>query len=100
MISVLFSLVKSPFESNEIHTMDCILGDNKGGVLLFEDSVYYATNEKLREKLIVKKYSIYAIAEELEARGYQNLSVKGVEVIDYARAAELIMESYDKVISL
>lgn len=100
MISVLFSLVKSPFESNEIQTIDSIIGDNEGGVLLFEDSVYYATTENLREELTGKNYSIFVIAEELEARGYQNFSAKGVEVIDYARAVELIMERFDRVISL
>jgi len=99
MPRLLFTLLKSPFEKDDIATMDIIAKDNEKGVLLFEDAVYYATVEKKRQNLLQKKFSIYVIKEELEARGYENFNADGIEVIDYEKAVDIIMEEYDKVIS-
>lgn len=100
MPRVLFTLLKSPFEKDEIHTMDTLGGNNEKGVLLFEDAVYYATNEQIRKDLLSKNYSIFAIKDELDARGYEEFSAKGIEVIDYDKAIDIIMEKFDKVVSL
>lgn len=100
MPRVLFTLLKSPFEKDEIHTMDTLGGNNEKAVLLFEDAVYYATNEQIRKDLLSKNYSIFAIKDELDARGYEELSAQGIEVIDYDKAIDIIMEKFDKVVSL
>lgn len=100
MAKVLFTLLRSPFEKDEIHSMDTIAGNNEKGILLLEDAVYYATIEQIRNELLLKNYSIFAIKEELEARGYSELTFEGVELIDYKAAIDIIMEKYDKVISL
>jgi sulfur relay protein TusB/DsrH len=100
MVNVLFTLLRSPFESNELNTMELIAKDNGRGVLLFQDAVYYATMKPLREELLSKNYSIYALQDELAARGFGAHSVDGVEVIGYDRAVDLIMEEFDKVVSL
>lgn len=97
---LLFTLLKSPFEKNEIVTMDSIAGDNEKGVILFEDAVYYATSEQIRKELLSKNYSVFAIKEELEARGYSEFTAEGVEMIDYDAAVDIIMERFDKVVSL
>ena len=100
MAKVLFTLLKSPFEKDETHTMDTIAGSNEKSILLFEDAIYYAIIKKIREELLLKNYSIYAIKEELEARGYSDFTDKGVELIDYDVAIDIIMEKYDKLVSL
>lgn len=100
MPKVLFTLLKSPFEKDETHTMDTLGGNNEKGVLLFEDAVHYATIEQFRKNLLSKNYSIFAIKEELDARGYEKLSAQGIEIIDYDRAIDIIMEKFDKVVSL
>ncbi|UCE73868.1 MAG: sulfurtransferase complex subunit TusB [Methanomassiliicoccales archaeon] len=100
MPRILFTLLKSPFEKNEIHNMEIIAGSNEKCVILFEDAVYYATVKEIRENLLSKNYIIYAIKDELKARGYDAFSEEGVEKIDYEMAIELIMESYDKVVSM
>lgn len=100
MPTMLFTLIKSPFEKNEIRTMTAIAQDQKSGVMLFEDAVYYATNENTRTELLSKHFSIFVIEEELEARGHEKFAAKGVEMIDYDTAVEIIMERYDKVVSL
>ena len=100
MPRLLFTLLRSLFEKNEFRTMDSIVGNNEKGVLLFEDAVNYATVERSRNELLLKNYSIFAIKDELEARGYPEFNAKGVEVIEYDTAIDLIMEKYDKVISL
>lgn len=100
MSSVLFTLLTSPFEKNETLIMEAIAKDNKRGILLFQDAVYYALNEGIREELLSKRFSIFAIKEELEARGFSGFSAEGVEIIDYDTAVDIIMEKYDKVVSL
>jgi sulfur relay protein TusB/DsrH len=100
MTNVLFTLLKSPFDSNELHTMELIAKDNDKGILLFQDAVYYATTKRFREELLSKKFSIYALQDELTARGFGAQSVEGIEIVDYDRAVDLIMEEYDRVVSL
>ena len=100
MTNVLFALLKSPFESNELHMMEVLAKGNNKGVLLFQDAVYYATMERFRQELISNKYSIFALRDELSARGFDKASLEGVKIIDYDRAVDLIMEEYDRVVSL
>lgn len=100
MQNVLFTLLRSPFERNELQFLEEIARDCSKGVLLFEDAVYYATAEQFRDELLSKNYSIYAIEEELEARGQEIPKTEGIHIIDYDTAVEIIMEKYDKVISL
>ncbi|UCE38544.1 MAG: sulfurtransferase complex subunit TusB [Thermoplasmata archaeon] len=100
MPKVLFTLVRSPFEKDEIHTMETVAANNEKGVILFEDAIYYATSEHKRRELLSKDYLIYAIKEELDARGHGEFSAEGIELIDYDEAVDIIMERYDKVISL
>ena len=66
MSKVLFTLLKSPFEKNEIRTMEIMGGENEKGVLLFEDAVYYASFEPTRQELLSRNFSIFAMKEELE----------------------------------
>jgi tRNA 2-thiouridine synthesizing protein B len=100
MQKILFTLLRSPFEKSELELMESIAGDCEKGVMLFEDAVYYATTEQFLDELLVKKYSIYAIEEELEARGLKVPQTEGIHLIDYNTAVEMIMEKYDKVVSL
>jgi len=100
MTNVLFTLLKSPFEINELRTMEVLAKENNRGVLLFQDAVYYVTMERFRTELLSNKYAIFALRDELAARGFDNTSIEGVEIIDYDRAVDLIMEEYDRVVSL
>jgi sulfur relay protein TusB/DsrH len=100
MANVLFTIIKSPFESNEFQIMEILAKDNDKGVLLFQDAVYYATMERFREELLTHGYAVYALKDELAARGFDKAPIEGVQTIDYDRAVELIMEEYDRVISL
>jgi tRNA 2-thiouridine synthesizing protein B len=97
---ILFTLLKSPFERNEIENMDIISRDNERCVLLFQDAIYYATTDAIREQLLQKNYTIYALEDELEARGFESFSKSGVRIIDYEGAIDLVMENNDKVVSL
>jgi tRNA 2-thiouridine synthesizing protein B len=99
MSKVLFTLVRSPFEKDETALMEVMAQDNEKGVLLFEDAVYYATVEEKRKELLAKKYSIYAIKEELDARGFSGFNAQGIDLVDYDTAVDLLMERYDKVVS-
>ena len=100
MSQIIFTLLKSPFEKNELENMNVIAGNNDKGVVLFQDAIYYATVDRLRNELLEHNFKIYAIEDELDARGYGSFSEEGVDKIGYTEAVELIMEKNDKVISL
>jgi len=96
--SVLFTLSKSPAESNKIPEMERLVGDRWGGVILFQDAVLYAHEERHRKQLMDSGFAIYAMRDELEARGLPE--PEGAKAIGYEDAVELIMEGYDQVVSL
>ncbi len=100
MPKVLFTLLKSPYETNELRFMERVAEGNEKGVMLFEDAIYYATIEQFRNELLNQNFLIYVIGEELEARGQGKPHAEGVEIIDYDTAVDILMEKYDKVVSL
>ncbi len=102
MASKLFILMRSPWECPCCH-MDMIQnvkGEDKAGVLLFEDAVYFAASPEMAANLSPLVDEVYALGDDLEARGFNDDLVKGIEMIDYPRAVDLIMEEYDQTITV
>lgn len=100
MKSLMYIVLKSPFVSDVQETIETLSGESEKAVLLFEDGIYYATHSEKRKKLIESNIKIFAISDDLQARGYADFSDPGVEVMDYGAAIELIMEKYDSVITI
>lgn len=100
MKKLLFIALKSPFICNAAETINTLSRDANKAVLLFEDGVYHAVHSEKRKKLLDSNIKIYAIKDDLSARGYSNFQEEGVEIVDHGTTVDLIMEKYDSVITI
>lgn len=84
---------KSPFSSSSLDS--CIRFAQKGSpILLFEDAVYGAmAGTSLENKIvdIMKDYQVYALREDLMARGISGV-IPGVKEVDYTGFVDLVEE--------
>jgi len=69
-------------------------GDN---VLLIQDGVLWALDEKTVKDMESKKVNLYAGKEDLEARGYTQGLNKDISILDYDGVIDLI-EKNEKII--
>lgn len=69
-------------------------GDN---VLFIQDGVLWALDEKTVEDMGNKKVNLYAVKEDLEARGYTQRLNEGISILDYDGVIDLI-EKNEKII--
>jgi sulfur relay protein TusB/DsrH len=99
MTSTLFILMKSPHEYHDLDAVAALGGEDRIGVMLFEDATLFPISER-REELVDVADEIYVMRDDLEARGFKGRAGKGVQVIDYPRAVDLIMMEYDQTITL
>ena len=98
MEKILFIDVKSPGERDPLELIDLLAPGFEKGMLLFEDAVLLTQLPGWRSKLTESGIRVFAIEDDLAARGF----VPGdwFEVVNYHRAAELIMGEYDKVVNV
>ena len=100
MSSTLFILLRSPHEYHDLDAVAALGGDDRIGVMLFQDATLFPVLEDRREELMGVADEIFVMGEDLEARGFKRRAGKGFEVIDYPRAVDLNMKEYDKTITL
>lgn len=100
MSSTLFILLKSPHEYHDLDAMAALGGEDRIGVMLFEDATLFSAFKDRREELLDVADEVYAMKDDLEARGLQGRAGKEIQVIDYPRAVDLIMKEYDQTITL
>ena len=68
-----------------------------GGALLMQDAVYFATTVHGR-RLLDNGVEVYALRDDLDARGVLGRVHEGVKVVDYGDAIDLIMDSFGVVV--
>lgn len=100
MKSILFVVIKSPFISNAAEGCKLLSLNGENAVLLTEDGVYNAVHDEKRKELLECGFKLYAIEDNLAARGFVDFKAEGVEVIDCSRAIDLIMEEFDTSITV
>lgn len=100
MSSTLFILLKSPHEYHDLDAVAALGGDDRIGILLFEDATLFPIYEDRRVEILDVADEIYVMEDDLEARGFKGKAGKDFQVIDYLRAVDLIMKEYDQTITL
>ncbi len=100
MSSTLFILLKSPHEYHDLDAVAALGGDDRIGILLFEDATLFPIYEDRRVEILDVADEIYVMEDDLEARGFKGKAGKDFQVIDYPRAVDLIMKEYDQTITL
>ena len=69
-------------------------------ILLLQDGVYLADKGCRYAEELKEVGSVHALGAHIEERGIGNRLVMNVNRVDYDQVVDLIMEKYDKVISL
>ena len=88
---MLFTVNKSPLAFGNLKSALRIAPTGEP-ILLYEDGVYAATTGTASESVIkqaLAEHPIYALREDMEARGLDSL-VKGIQVIGYDGFVELV----------
>lgn len=100
MTSILFVMLKSPHENVNLELVDELGKDSKKAALLFEDAVYYAVDKKQGKHLSEHVDEIYVMTDDLTARGFKGKATGKFKEIDYHEAVDVIMERYDRTITI
>jgi len=100
MTSILFVMLKSPHENVNLELVDELGKDGKKAALLFEDAVYYAVDKKQGKHLSEHVDEIFVMADDLAARGFKGKATGKFKEIDYHEAVDVIMERYDRTITI
>lgn len=99
-MSTLFILLKAPHEYHSLDAMAALGGEDKIGALLLEDATLYSVFKDKKEEIADVADEIFVMGDDLQARGFKLRPGEGFQEIDYPRAVDLIMEDYDKTITL
>ena len=94
----LFVLLKPPGEFHAFDLMASIAGDDEAAAILFEDAVYFAVNEAKGKELRSVVDKVYVIEDDLRSRGFK--ARDGFVTVDYPGAVDLIMDAYDRTITV
>ena len=100
MPSILFVMLKSPHENVNLELVDDLGKNSKKAALLFEDAVYYAVDKKNGKHLSEHVDEIYVMEDDLAARGFKGHAAGKFQSIDYDQAVDLIMEKYDRTVTI
>lgn len=100
MASILFVMLKSPHENVNLELVDELGEGSRKAALLFEDAVYYAVNEKQRKHLAEHVDEVFVMKDDLAARGFKGRASGIYKEIDYGEAVDLIMEKYDRTVTI
>jgi sulfur relay protein TusB/DsrH len=100
MTSILFLMLKSPHENVNLELVDELGKDTKKAALLLEDAVYYAVDKKQGKHLADHVDEVFVMADDLAARGFKGKASGRFKEIDYPEAVEIIMERYDRTITI
>jgi len=92
---LLHTVNKSPFEKN---SLDSCLRMAKAGssILLIEDGVYAATkNTSVSDRVqgVMADITVYALEEDVKARGIADKLMDGVKLVDYAGFVDLAADN-------
>lgn len=94
-MSILHTISRSP--SSTLLASCASLLENGDGVLFIEDGVYHCTNNSSLSA-IESQVKLYALREDLTARGVIDKNTAKAETINYDDFVQLCCE-YDKVVS-
>ncbi len=96
---LLFIANRPPHET-ELDKKVAIFGDGNDAIILFEDAALASIDHALVDKLVRMNIKLFVLSADLEARGLVAEKRPEVSLIDYSKAIELIMETYEKNISI
>ncbi len=82
---------KSPFSSQALDS--CVQAASGGDLLLIEDGVYAASSGTVADRFmrdIMKRFRVFVLGPDLEARGLADRLIDGITPVDYAGFVDLV----------
>lgn len=93
-------MLTSPGERpNAPELISRLIGNGPVGILLARNGVYWLHEAAQRERLTNMGSHLFALTADLEARGL-DLGPEGVEQVSETKMVELIMERYQRSVTL
>ena len=93
----LMMINQSPAKCDLTRHLEVARGASEVGAVLMMDAVYFAATEG-GKRLLDAGVNVYALRQSVEARGLTGRTLDGIELVDYDRVVDLIMEEYDVVV--
>ena len=93
-------MLKSPHEYRGLDAIAALGGEDRVGVLLFQDAVMFPLCSDMRDELLEVADEVYVMSEDLEARGFKGRIGPEFREVDYPEAVDLIMDEYDLTITV
>jgi len=93
-MTMLHTVNKSPFEKDSLNS--CLrLSKDGSSIILIEDGIYAALegtviSDSVKDAMKTKK--VYALQDDINARGVKGKVMDGVELVDYAGFVTLVTE--------
>ncbi len=100
MTSKLFIMLRSPHEYRSLDAIAALGGEDRIGVLLFQDAVMFPLCGDRRDELLDVADEVYVMSDDLEARGFKGQAGPGFREVGYPEAVDLIMEEYELTITI
>ena len=94
---VLMMMNQSPADCSLERQIQLASNATEAGAILMQDAVFFAATED-GHRLLDAGVKVYALRQSVEARGLHGRTLEGVEMVDYDRMVDLIMEEYDIVL--
>ena len=94
---VLLMLNQPPSKCPLDRQLGMLEGVTEKGALLLQDAVLHVTSSE-GGRLLDAGLKVYALRPSVEARGIIDRVIDGVELVDYYRVVDLIMNEYDIVV--
>ena len=94
---VLMMLNQSPAQCDLTRQLEAARGASEVGAVLMMDAVYFTATED-GKRLLDAGVNVYALRQSVEARGLTGRTLDGIELVDYDKVVDLIMEEYDIVV--
>jgi sulfur relay protein TusB/DsrH len=94
---VLLMLNQPPSKCPLDRQLRMLEGTEDKGALLIQDAVFHTVSEDGR-RLLDHGFQLYALRQSVEARGIIDRIIDGVQLVDYHRVVDLIMDEYDVVV--
>ncbi len=93
-------MLKSPHEYRSLDAIAALGGEDRVGVLLFQDAVMFPLCSDMKDELLEVADEIYVMSEDLEARGFKGRVGPEFREVGYPEAVDLIMDEYDLTITV
>jgi sulfur relay protein TusB/DsrH len=93
-------MLKSPHEYRSLDAIAALGGEDRVGVLLFQDAVMFPLCSDMKDELLEVADEVYVMSEDLEARGFKGRVGPEFREVGYPEAVDLIMDEYDLTITV